>query len=43
MINWNRLTLEELKDMADWAIRMNFYYLAKVLIEDIEIKKLKNR
>lgn len=43
MINWNKLTTEDVKCIADWAIRIGFFHLAKELIQDLENhKKLAN-
>lgn len=39
MINWNKLTVEDVKCMADWAIRIGFFHFAKELIKDLEDRK----
>lgn len=43
MINWKKLTVEDVKYITDWAIGIGFFHLAKELIQDLEDhKKLAN-
>lgn len=41
MINWTKLNVEDVKFMANWAIKIGFFRLANTLIQDLEeYKKL---
>lgn len=39
MINWTKLTVDDIKSMAEWSIRIGFFNLAKELIKDLEEHK----
>lgn len=35
-MNWKKFTVDELRYIAEWAIEIGMFYLAKEIIKDIE-------